>query len=151
MTNSRFKFRVWNKLRKEWDNRWLLGADGEPFFITNDCNNETKTANKCSFPEDIEVVQSTGLFDCEGREVWEGDIVEILVTNNLLGDKKFISLVQYSNELHGCPNCHSCSEFLASGLFIPDLDAEAIEWREGSYFKVIGNRFENPELLERKR
>ena len=149
MSNSRFKFRVWDKENKEMMYQPL--ADLEDLYIgviDGILYTDTFEAGMVRADDDrFELTQSTGLYDCEGREVWEGDIVEILVTNNLLGDKKFISLVQYSNELHGCPNCHSCSEFLASGLFIPDLDAEAIEWREGSYFKVIGNRFENPELL----
>lgn len=132
MTNSRFKFRVWNKLRKEWDNRWLLGADGEPFFITNDSAPESKTANKCYFTEDIEIVQSTGLYDCEGKEIWEGDIIEKDYCEE--GEHRYREVV-FKTDIGSCGCCYP--EFKGSGFVLPH-----------GKWKVAGNRFESPELLE---
>lgn len=145
MTNSRFKYRVWNKLRKEWDNRWLLGADGEPFFITNDSAPESKTANKCYFTEDIEIVQSTGLYDCEGREVWEGDIFSVEAPYYQGAVNFSVQWLQDNLEWVGI---NELVTFI-NGDTRREFDNLVGFMRHGRLnHKIIGNRFEHPELLE---
>lgn len=91
--------------------------------------------------------QFSGLLDSNGIEIFEGDIIEIFVPSQIRGDKKIISIAQYK-DMHGCPNCHACSEYTGYGICIPDLNMEDMENIEGSYYKIIGNKFENSNLLK---
>ena len=89
--------------------------------------------------DDIELMQSTGLEDKNGVEIFEGDVVLVSVQNGFdyLNNKK--TVVQKS-EFH-------------SGLICKSLDI-GMEYRvfkrnEAGYeYEVIGNKYENPELLE---
>lgn len=67
--------------------------------------------------EDVEFMQSTGIKDRNGVEIYEGDIVKAFGAN--------IHVVEFYD-----------------GKFNPISDLEAIYW------EVIGNIYENPELLE---
>lgn len=84
----------------------------------------------------FELVQSTGLLDCEGNIIFEGDILEYT-------------------------DCMECGRGLLvwSNLLTRyrlNLAAHGGGWHEISFpsaettYKIIGNRFENPELLEVK-
>jgi uncharacterized phage protein (TIGR01671 family) len=69
------------------------------------------------------VGQYTGLTDKNGHEVYEGDIVE---THDGIYEVTF-----------------DCGGFMAGECFLDDY------WNlHGYMFKVIGNKFENPEWLE---
>lgn len=67
--------------------------------------------------DDVILMQSTGLKDKNGVEIYEGDIVKTFGAN--------IYVVEFYD-----------------GKFNPISDLEASNW------KVIGNIYENPELLE---
>ena len=123
------KFRVWNKERKEmWSMDNLLDVDGTTPFqdILRNLNGE----------KDIwKLMQFTGLLDKNGKEIYEGDILD-------WGDN-FPSVVIWSK--------------LAGGE-TPGFELE----EKGDYeypiyhtlsaytnpFEVIGNIYENPELLK---
>lgn len=80
--------------------------------------------------EDFELMQSTGLHDKNGKEIFEGDIVK-----NSYGEIGYIK--------------HSIYTFVFA-------KKKECEWREfylhgigaGSPFEVLGNIHEHPELLE---
>lgn len=82
--------------------------------------------------EDVELMQSTGLLDKNGQEIFVKDIV------NYKGRRAIV-------KWHG-----SYASFIY--IFVDELQKRVADWKPLylSYYKfeVIGNRFENPELLE---
>ncbi len=90
--------------------------------------------------DEIELMQSTGLKDKNGKEIFEGDIVR---TTRFLGradeiggfyeyDKEFIGIVKQ-----------------LEGSWVIDTGSDAVcLWTEIEENEIIGNVYENPELLE---
>ena len=122
------KFRAWDKKRKKLG---LLEAD----MISGEFQ-----SGKIYDDEDVDwmeieefiLMQSTGLKDKNGKEIFEKDIVDYK------GRKAII-------KWHG-----SYSSFIY--VFIDELKNRKADWKPVylSYYKfeVVGNRFETPELLE---
>ncbi len=119
------KFRAWDR----YDNKWE-DEIGEDYYCEDNAymnklliiNDSFKTKERFTY------MQYTGLKDINNKELYEGDIVKILPNN-------YIALAEYSQE--------SCAYLLKNkngyrGYF------SIIQ--EG--FEVIGNIYENPELLE---
>jgi len=120
------KFRAWDK-----DNKLMCGINGiyqgvyEPDKLEFDIFNE-KTGYQIYHvlqDEDIKVMQFTGLLDKNDKEIYEGDIVT---------EDDEIGLVRYGDGMFYAFNYGFEHAILSSPK---DLE-------------VIGNKFENPELLE---
>mgnify|MGYP001601461374 FL=1 len=82
------------------------------------------------------LMQFTGLLDKQGKEIYEGDILEADSSYHVWGGKKlskFIGVVKWDNEKTG----YYCS-FKDTNR--SDFDIPHIE--------VIGNIYENPELIK---
>ena len=114
------KFRAWDKIEKEIFE--VIDIDFRDKSVLLKCD----WANFKRF-EDIELLQSTGLFDKNGTEIFEGDIVGY---EDMPPD-----VVKY----HDGSFHYGLSEKQGSCPFCQDR-ARRLE--------IIGNRFENPELLE---
>ena len=125
------KFRAWDSVEKKFV---------EHFFITDNsliCNMEKPTSDR-KLPIPIEksemiLMQSTGLKDKNGKEVFIGDIVKCT---------------------RGCPH-EVYLEKEYGGTFIGGMPAvylkglsEGYAWT--GYEEIIGNVYENKELLEEK-
>ena len=82
--------------------------------------------------DDYDLMQYTGVKDKNGREIYEGDIVE------------------YKNEYHVI-EWDDC-KFMAKGFYCSSQDTPDDFFSEFAYTncKVIGNIYENSELLEKK-
>lgn len=136
--NDRFKFRCWDKNLK-----MLLyaNADTNYYYMFNDAN--------------FIVQQCTGLKDKNGKLIFEGDIVEV----QYLGPQISLFKNEYSKQPENERFEVFCDEdwlkFYAKNdhyrktCEIHSFDLEKI--RINTYnkaYEVIGNIYENPELLE---
>lgn len=121
------KFRAWLKQEQEMDNEidyisWLFDelygiGDGITYFV------EAK---------DLVLMQSTGLLDKNGKEIFEGDIVKM--SKDVYSEPTYYEVVRHyggayrlESKQHGCE------------LWLRHTDCE-----------VVGNVYENRELLEDK-
>ena len=112
------KFKAWDKKEKKMLNRFEITQDG---FVGYTDMFETYHP----LPE-VVLIQYTGLKDKNGVEIYEGNIVEI--------DTGAIGEVVFNDE------CAYFSIETKTGIFLfEDIPLKAI--------KVIGNIFENKELL----
>jgi len=120
------KFRAWNKETKtmiDLKKVTPLACDIAGLFLPLDA-------------QELELMQFTGLHDEHGKEIYEGDVVNV---------KRFPDWhrgeVVWSDELAGWHiKCYWSSH--------PKSDYYGIRFEEVSEIERIGNRLENPELLE---
>lgn len=128
----KLKFRAWLKKRQEMDNEidhisWLEDelyciGDGITYMVS---------------AEDLVLMQSTGLKDKNGKEIFEGDILACKT------DDEVINLNIFWDEEH------ALFMFESKKYNEQEPLAELVE--NNTYpFEIIGNIYENPELLEDK-
>ena len=124
------KFRAWDKEFKEMVQVNALVLDEQVIKATYKNGNIVKDDVK-----EYELMQSTGLFDKNGKEIFEGDILGIetdegILNVNVFWDDKH-ALFMFESEIHN----------------EKELLAELVE--DNTYpFEIIGNIYENKELLD---
>ena len=123
-----FKFRVWDKENNKMELVGALDWDGNYRVVT--CNTETTKLYKLGH-EDIDFVlmQYVGLHDKNYVEIFEGDIVKNINTNNYW---KVI---------------FTDSSFKLERIANPNDDLRLVEEYDG-WLIIIGNIYENKELLK---
>lgn len=92
--------------------------------------------------DEIELMQYTGLHDKNGKEIFEADIVKVKLYKGE-EEKYFVGKVEYfgSNFIVDADN--------DSDYHVYDLDGFGIDYRYNlEDCEVIGNIYDNPELLE---
>ncbi len=126
----KFKFRVWDKESKKFlkigrGNNFDLIFSGKSWEAVADWENKTK----------IILQQFTGLFDKKGSEIYEGDII--------LSDKN----QPYANtwEVIFSEGCFSLIDAKRNG---DDYGVFTRAIRDVKNYEIVGNIFENPELLK---
>ncbi|MCP9057410.1 YopX family protein [Streptococcus infantis] len=126
------KFRAWDKHRNEMNYKVMVGncdTDDENWTCPIIWIEERQ--GWLHFDDYDSIMQSTGLCDKEGTEVFEGDILHHQI------QKEYTFIVKYDKE-KGCWYGDGLSRTYRIKItkdFLP-------------YYKVIGNIYENPELLE---
>jgi len=76
------------------------------------------------------LMQYTGLKDKNGKEIYEGDVVK-----NGYGDNQEVTFGEW--------NCGECSD-----VYGYQFDAARSRENDSLILEVIGNKYENPELLK---
>ena len=134
--NREIKFR--GKIDNFGFNNWIYG-----FYYEKDINNAMTGITEChgyiirsreeGYATEVNsntAGQYTGLHDKNGKEIYEGDIVRIIVNNNI----EKICKVEFKNGIFGI-------------MFSKHKDLTAFPHFCNTTFEVIGNIYDNPEML----
>lgn len=149
------KFRMWDKETEAMylQEQFAIAGNGLIVFAFDDTRLEKNTNGFSGYEhvrrknsEKVELMQFTGLFDRNGKEVYEGDVVKILYTD-------WIS----------CSGCHESPKehmnaiakvkvviWSVNGFYVSrEVGGYAESMIPGRYgfIEVIGNIYQNPELL----
>lgn len=110
----------------------VMVGDGNIWIIDED-----DVAGEWIVNNDLNLMQSTGLHDKNGKEIFEGDII----TNG-------ISIVDVKSHptLGFYTVVNDVERFFGSNTSIKDFENDVEEF--SSVTEIIGNIYENPELLE---
>lgn len=89
------------KAKRLDDNSWVFGyfyEENDNTYIIENRQKESKLNRNLSYQVDPSTVcQFTGLKDCEGNEVWEGDIVEFETYDLYKGNVKTEAVIEYTS------------------------------------------------------
>lgn len=131
------------------NNEWVYGSltqseahnkNGEPFMVSYIAPSIPVASEggfelvKMDRVKPATVGQFTGLHDKNGKEVYEGDIVRLRVSDNRYkrNPRYTTKTIRYDNRL---------ARFEADGIYWINLSSDRIE--------VIGNVFDSPKLIEK--
>lgn len=121
------KFRVWDSWRKRMSVVDRIYIDTEGVRLYDDFGEYWRDFR------DVKLMQSTGLKDKNDKEIFEGDIVKM--SKDVYSEPTYYEVVRHyggayrlESKQHGCE------------LWLRHTDCE-----------VVGNIYENPELLEDKK
>lgn len=133
------KFRAWNGKYmilpdlSDWDDFFIL-PDGDIGFMDEDSSSYSGY-RFLGYRTDWEVMQFTGLLDKNGKEIYEGDIVKFFTYYYKKGTSRIVAW----------DDC---------GRWLPFCDDDYIQDEQGDHFnfdkgfEILGNIYENPELLK---
>lgn len=146
--NNRFRFRAWGYIKREKNKMFYnVGMYGDGWVFTEG----NGMCGKCGvakgyalgdYGHTCELMQYTGLKDKNGKEIYEGDIVEFIGTNNI------VKFGTYEDAEH-------CGHY---GWYVEDIqkkkegyDIDSCKYTMGNLdtYEIIGNIYENPELLDK--
>ena len=127
------KFRAWYVLAEEMINEILMISFVRKEIIGKFSDGSTSVPLKFEDKrngEDVILMQSTGLKDKNGKEIFEGDIVKM--AKDVYSDPTYYEVIRHRGGAYRLEsNQHGCEL-----------------WLRHTNCEVIGNVYENPELLE---
>nr|DAW46501.1 MAG TPA: YopX protein [Caudoviricetes sp.] len=121
------KFRAWLKEEKRMtDVREMTFMDGEVYFISD--------ITDFYAYEEFKLMQSTGLKDKNGRDIYEGDVVRYECCF-----ESYVEEVIYDDKHCNFGTIDKDEKTFSFDALISDFDVDC--------FEVVGNKYENLELL----
>ena len=131
------KFRVWDKQIKRWLEDFTIGLDGDVYL-----RSAPDEVPMFMSSGRVEVMQFTGFFDMNGKEIYEGDILGYKYEWSDSGEEMEKGVVNFGK--WNCSCCNGVYGFYGDGI---DLRRCEEDGGEDEGVVVIGNIYENPELL----
>ena len=130
------KFRAWhNELGRMMSIINIFLNDGEIEEL--DLNDAVMSDWITVYPKEIKLMQSTGLVDEDDKEIFEGDILKVKIMNG----QSWLETVRYNDEKAMFISKEVNRKVPESPLYdLFNTDLFVVE--------IIGNIYENPELLE---
>lgn len=124
------KFRAWHKPMQRMSKVLAISYERQKVKIRH----LRETTRMTVLFDDIELMQSTGLFDKNDKEIFEGDIVRISMrigrrTTTSIGAVEF-------------------DQFEVCFIIRNELGGHYVTMFHVRYLEVIGNIYQNPELVE---
>ena len=137
------KFRAWDKLGKEMHKVSVIdfSSKGARIIRLAEVHSNGKGDHKRWYST-VELMQSTGLKDISGAEIYEGDIVKVLVQDiepKIMKDKMYVGAVIYKQGTFDIKSSKNTYLGIIPQMYMSDIDC---------VFRILGNIYENPELLE---
>lgn len=133
------KFRIWNPLVKQMQDARentpvMLGMDISGIYIPDTT---------------LPVMQYTGLKDCKGKEIYEGDILELKAQGSGYAVLNWVAVVEFGN-----PNGEYNWGWQLKPIKGVGINPDILLWVETEMpnvsCEVIGNIYQNHGLLERE-
>ncbi|WP_336161685.1 YopX family protein [Fusobacterium polymorphum] len=139
------KFRAWDKLNKEMFNVEIINFQERRVY------KDTVSYRKF---EDIELIQYTELKDKNNKEIYEGDVVKLVHTgieisaDRLEDLKRFVGIIKYENGIFKIVKTEK--SLIESKYFEMEQKkvSEIFIYSKLYDLEVVGNIYENPELLK---
>ncbi len=129
------RFRAWDggSLCRMYSPEEVMVGNGDIWIIDED-----GIAGEWIVNNDLDLMQSTGLTDSAGKEIFEGDVLSVETD-----EEKVRVSVSWDDK-------HALFVFESKKYNEKEALAELVESVEDNAypFKIIGNIYENPELLE---
>ncbi|MEZ7575517.1 YopX family protein [Streptococcus parasanguinis] len=125
------KYRAWDSWRKRMSAVDRIYIDTKGVRLYDDFGEYWRDFS------DVELMQSTGLKDKNGKEIFEGDII---TNGTSIVDVKSHPTLGFYTVVNGE------ERFFGSNTSIKDFENDVEEF--SSVTEIIGNIYENPELLE---
>lgn len=133
--------RIWNKITGEiamidvidWNDKYVVVSQD---YIWNE-DPETGEGECQVYFKDIELMWPTGFLDKNGIEIFEGDILKGI---DGWEDKKYENSTNYLSEIYSVV-------WEDAGLVLMNQTGEYVHFKS-YWWEVIGNKWENPELLK---
>ena len=122
------KYRAWDSAKKEmFKDTFAITESGQVVVVEQE---SVASSPDYVFVDHLVIMQSTGLKDKNGKEIFEGDIVKM--SKDVYSEPTYYEVVRHrGGAYHLESKQHGCE------LWLRHTDCE-----------VVGNLYENPELLE---
>lgn len=127
------KFRVWHKELERLMSVQIMWLD-EGEISELELNDSLMNESIPVYRDDVILMQSTGLVDKNGKEIFEGDVVELV---DEYGDSGMSKVVSQEGALG----------MIIEEVFVPFATMSILSTVDYT-LEVIGNIYENPELVE---
>lgn len=136
--NDRFRFKVFYKPHNKIYNVICLNSDRQKEIII-----EYKDSTALVEWKNCDILQCTGKKDKNGILIYEGDIVRFKDCNDIL-------VIKYQKEMACFAPQFYCNGKYGGRLWFDDYDSSECQFYKSSNFEVIGNIYENKELLDER-
>lgn len=114
-------------------NMWFQSNMLEELELNNAAANDYITA----YPDEVELMQSTGLTDINDKEIFEGDILKVTVEHS------WLEVVSFNEN-----KAMFVSKEIKRETDIPESSLYDLFNTDIFKIEIIGNIYENPELLD---